>query len=148
MKLRVFLLEDDENLRFLISSSLKHRGYEVLSYSEPLFCHVYLDSECPCPNQYACGDILISDFNMPNMTGLEFIENQIRNGCKADVRNIALMSAAWRDADVKRAKRIGCRIFNKIDVASQIGEWLDECEKRISPNRKLRDLKAFKAKPI
>ncbi len=147
MKLRAFVLDDDEDMRSLISGLFKRRGYEVLSYSEPLFCPVYLDSQCPCLQEYACGDIFIIDVNMPNMTGLEFIENQIRNGCKADVHNMVVMSAAWTRDDVHRAKKIGCRILSKLSLTDEIDEWLTECEKRIKPDRKLMDLKMFRGNP-
>ncbi len=146
MKIRAFVLEDDDDIRLLVSARLKRRGYEVLSFSEPLSCPIYLDRECPCPREHACGDILITDINMPNVTGLEFIENQTRNGCKGIVQNKAVMSAAWTNAKLVRAKRIGCQVFNKPDMTEKIDEWLDQCEKRIDPNRKLTDLKVLEAK--
>jgi CheY-like chemotaxis protein len=140
MKVRAFILDDNESVRSLISSILEERGYEVLSSSEPLFCPIYLDRECPCPVKYMCGDIFITDINMPNVTGLEFIENQIHNDCKAIVQNKAVMSGAWTDAELEYAKRLGCQIFHKPLRIDEITRWLDECEKRIDPNRKLADL--------
>jgi hypothetical protein len=50
------------------------------------------------------------------------------------------MSAAWADAQLEQAKRLGCRIFRKPFQIKELNEWLDECEKRIDPNRKLADL--------
>ena len=140
MKLRAFVLDDDKTVRSLTASILEDRGYEVLTYSEPLSCPIYLDRECPCPQEHACADIIITDINMPNVTGVEFIESQTRNGCKAIVQNKAVMSGTWTNAQLEWAKRIGCRVFDKLDVIDQIGQWLDECEKRINPNRKLVDL--------
>ena len=146
MKLRAFVLDDDEGMRSLICSVLKERGYEVLSYSEPTFCPIYLDSKCPCPQEYACGDIFLVDVRMPNVTGLEFVENLTGHGCKADVHNMLVMSGAWTHDDVQRAKKIGCRVFSKLRLMDEIDEWLCECEKRIKPDRKLMDLKVFKAR--
>jgi CheY-like chemotaxis protein len=140
MKIRAFVLDDDEAIRSLISYILEERGYEVLSYSEPLFCPVYLDSKCPCPMKYVCGDIFITDINMPNITGLEFLENQMRNDCKATVQNMAVMSGAWTDTQLEQAKKLGCRIFEKPLNFEEVSKWLDECEKRIEPDRKLINL--------
>ena len=140
MKLRVFLFEDNEALRVTISSILESRGYEVLSYPEPLFCPVYLDRECPCPSNYACGDVFITDNLMPNVTGLEFIEKQMSHGCKAIANNKAVISGVWTDAELVRARRLGCKTFEKPFRTAELLSWLDECEKRIDPNRKLSDL--------
>jgi two-component SAPR family response regulator len=149
MKIRAFVFEDDENILFLISSILIERGYEVLSFPEPLFCPVYLNSECQCPMEYMCGDIFIIDVNMSNVTGLEFIENLIRNGCKSILQNKALISGAWTDADLEYAKRLDCHIFYKPFTNDEIIEWLDKCEKRIDPNRILVDRgKLFKRPTI
>ena len=140
MKLRVFVFEDNDALRGIISSILENRGYEVLSYPEPFFCPIYLDRECPCPEDYACGDIFITDNSMPNMTGLEFIESQVRHGCKAIEKNKAVMSGALKDAELEQAKRLGCKTFEKPFRTNELVSWLDECEKRIDPKRKLSDL--------
>jgi CheY-like chemotaxis protein len=137
MKLRVVIFEDNEAFRTTISSMLEMRGYEVFSYSEPLLCPVYLDRECP--HEHPCMDVLLTDSRMPNMTGLDFIENQTRYGCKAIVGNKAVISGVWTDEELERAKRLGCRIFEKPFALNEINKWLDECEERIDPNRKLSD---------
>jgi two-component SAPR family response regulator len=140
MKIRAFVFEDDENVLFQISSILIERGYEVLHFPEPLFCPVYLNNECQCHMEYMCGDIFIIDINMSNLTGLDFIEKLIWNGCKVISQNKALiMSDACTDAELKRAKILDCHIFYKPLTYDEIIEWLDKCEKRIDPNRKLVD---------
>ncbi|NIO04767.1 MAG: hypothetical protein GTN74_09180 [Proteobacteria bacterium] len=140
MRLRAFVFEDNEALRGTISSILKSRGYEVFSYSEPLACPAYLDRECPCLEDYACGDIFITDNGMPKMTGLEFIENQLRHGCKAIEKNKAVMSGAWTDSEREQGQRLRCRTFEKPFKTNELLSWLDECEKRVDPHRKLSDL--------
>lgn len=141
MKVRALVFDDEPGIRSIISSIFEERGYEVLSFAEPLSCPIYLNRECPCPRKYACGDILITDINMPNVTGLEFVENQIRNGCKGIVQNKAVISGAWTDAQLEQAMRLGRHIFRKPLTIGEIDSWLDECEKRIDPKRKLADLK-------
>ncbi|GBE02541.1 sensor histidine kinase RcsC [bacterium BMS3Abin08] len=137
MRLRVVVVDDDELIRSLTSSALESRGYEVIACSEPLFCPVYLDRKCPCPQNQLCCDVIITDINMPNMTGLEFIENQRKNGCK--VPYMAIMSGSWTDAELEQAKSLGCHVFRKPLSIDVFDEWLDECEKSIDPNRKLSD---------
>jgi hypothetical protein len=74
---------------------------------------------------------------MPNITGLEFVENQIKKGCK--VKNVALISGAWSESDLEYTQRLGCQPFHKPFTIDEINEWLDECENKINPNRLLSD---------
>ncbi|MBO1225566.1 MAG: response regulator [Candidatus Scalindua sediminis] len=137
-KLRAIVLDDDYILRTLINDILKNRGYEVHSSSEPFFCPVYLDSKCPCPVEHFCSNIIITDINMPNMTGFEFIENLKRNACK--IQNVAIMSGRWTDEELEHAKRLGCHTFEKPFKIDEFGKWLDDCEKKLDPDNKLSDL--------
>ena len=138
MKVRAIVLDDDYTIRTLISDILEDRGYEVFDSSEPLSCPMYLDCECSCPVEHICTNIVITDINMPNMTGLEFIEHQKSNGCK--VQNIAVMSGRWKGEEIEHAKRLGCYTFNKPFKIDEIEKWLDVCENKLDPNSKLSDL--------
>jgi CheY-like chemotaxis protein len=133
MKIRVMVFEDNEYLRSMIKEFLARRGYEVVSFTDPGDCPLLRSDTC----YYACADILISDLSMPNMTGLQFIENQIQKGCR--IQNVALMSAAWTNEEQEYAKRIGCQVFNKPFPFDELNLWLDECESRINPHRVLDD---------
>jgi CheY-like chemotaxis protein len=138
MKARVFVFEDNETLRSMLCLVLESRGYEVMCYSEPGLCPMHLDRKCPCPHQYACADAIITDLNMPHITGLEFLEDRIQNGCKVKCR--AVMSGGWTDEGLDRAKRLGCQVFEKPFRFDELMRWLDECEKKIDPDRKLSDV--------
>jgi CheY-like chemotaxis protein len=138
MKLRAIVLDDDDLLRTLMIGVLKDRGYEVHSSPEPFLCPIFLDSKCSCPVESHCANIIITDINMPGMTGFEFIEHQKRNGCK--IQNVAMMSGGWTDEEIEHAKRLGCHIFEKPFKINEIEKWLDDCEKKYDPNSKLSDL--------
>ncbi len=47
------------------------------------------------------------------------------------------MSGSWLDVHRSWAENLDCKIFEKPFRASALNLWLDECEKRIYPNRKL-----------
>jgi len=140
MRPRAIIFEDDDTLRALLLNILHQRDYEVISASSPMGCPVYEDLTALCPHEYACGDFLITDNNMPAMTGLEFVQAQEQRGCKGVVRNKAVMSACWADNELTLANSLGCKVFKKPFRISEINNWLDEREKRIPYDRKLEDL--------
>lgn len=137
MDKRAFVLEDQKLMRELIRQILEDRGYEVLSFSNPGSCPLYNEGVCRCSEKEACGDVIISDVNMPYIKGLDFVERQKKIGCK--IRNVALMSGLWTGSDLERAEKLGCKVFHKPFSISEMEEWLDDCEKKIDPNRILTD---------
>ncbi len=135
---RAMVLDDNYILRTIIANMLKNRGYEVHGSSEPYFCPIFLDRKCSCPVDTHCTDFIIIDINAPDMEGLEFIENQKRNGCK--VQNVAVLTNRLTDEETEHARRLGCHIFWKPFKFDEIGKWLDDCERKIDPDIKLSDL--------
>jgi CheY-like chemotaxis protein len=129
------VFEDNSVIRSALQQLLDKWGYEVLSYPEPGFCPLRTSDKCPCPPHHICADIIISDIDMPHVSGIEFIAGQIRKGCK--VKNIALMSGGWSMNELNRADALGCKIFSKPFDAEELNEWLIECSKGFDPDRKL-----------
>ena len=138
MRLRAYVFDDDESIRTLLSTILMNRGYEVEAFVDPKLCPLTLDQTCTCPHGLACCDVIISDLNMPHTSGLDFLETQKRKGCK--VENMALISGGWNPIYRRRAREIGCQTFDKPFLISDLNAWLEACEQRIDPNRKLAEL--------
>ena len=88
---RVLVFDDDESTRKLLWEYFDSRKYEVFTFPHPKSCALSDLQSCACPIHQACADIIISDLNMPFMKGLDFLEQQIRKGCKC--KHLALMSA-------------------------------------------------------
>ena len=74
---------------------------------------------------------------MPTVTGLEFIKRRREKGCKIKFR--ALMSGDWTDSDLQNAQELSCHVFHKPFILEML-MWLDDCRKRIDPERKLYNL--------
>lgn len=82
MKLKVFLVEDDEAYAEFIKKSLRTK-YQIYAFTSAEDCMVTLKSISP--------DVLILDYNLPGMTGIELYEqvkDQLRPGVK-----VIMMSA-------------------------------------------------------
>lgn len=137
MEPRIIVLEDNDGIRQSLTMLLKKYGYEVVAASEPTICPIYSTAEESCSHEDACGDFLLTDNQMPNMTGLDFIEAQSQRGCKGVIANKAVMSGSWSVEDRERAERFGCKILNKPFHIKEIIEWLEERKTLLSPDRKL-----------
>ena len=129
MRPRVLLFEDNDFIRSTLKNILVGVGYEVYDFSNPGLCPQYLSSNQNCLWDDSCSDIIISDVNMPVETGLEFIKNRLKLGCKIKFR--ALMSADWTESDLQYAQKIGCKVFHKPFDLEELLEWLEQCKKQI-----------------
>jgi len=132
-RIRVILLDDNNAIRNIFSELLTDRGYEVFTFSTPAICPMQIEKNCQCGTGQTCVDIIISDMDMPQITGLGFIEKQKEKNCKC--RFIALMSGLWTDVSLTRAHELGCKTFEKPFSFDEVCEWLDEIEKEINPGR-------------
>ncbi len=136
-RIRAIIIDDDPACRDLLKLLLEQKDYEVISLSNPTACPLFNDAECICIQDRPCGDFLLTDNQMPHMTGLEFVKRQIDRGCKGIVGNKAVLSGTWLDIDLAEAERIGCKVFSKPYKIDRILAWLKEREKNIQPGRKL-----------
>jgi len=97
---RVMYIDDDEALAFLVSRLLERRGYAVSAFASPAKALAAL-REAP-----AAFDLLVSDYNMPGLTGLDVarIARQIR----ADLP-VAIASGFITDEMRAQAAAMGIR---------------------------------------
>ena len=141
MKLRIIVLDMDESIRELVTLIAHNKGHEVVALPEPVICPLYSDLDCCCSQDLACGDLMIISNRMANMSGLMLIKKQLEGGCKGATQNKLVLSTSVRiNRESSFAKGLGCKVIMKPFKVSEISEWIDECEKRINPNRKLADL--------
>ena len=134
-KIRILLLEDTEAIRNSMAKILAQRGYEVYSFSNPMICPLQIMPDCRCDGNQTCADIIVSDMDMPCMTGLNFIENQKAKNCKCP--HVVLMSSLWKAENLSRAHELGCKILTKPFPIQEFIEWIDEVERTIDPTREL-----------
>jgi CheY-like chemotaxis protein len=130
-KRRAIVFDDESIVLEMLDKFLSSRGYEVSCFSEPLVCPIFKNNEQPCYNEKPCADILITDFKMPGMNGIELLERQVENGCKLDIRNKALISGFIDEEEMKKLTQLGCVFFRKPFRLSELSAWIDACEERM-----------------
>jgi DNA-binding response OmpR family regulator len=137
VKLRALIFDDDAMIRQLLWTVFDQRGYQVFTFPDPGLCPLSSAHHCTCPTSGVCADVIISDLNMPNVKGLDFVEALREKGCTCHA--IALMSGSWSEEDESRGRRIGCKLFAKPFTISELNDWLRQIESSVSADRVLTD---------
>jgi len=137
-KPRVIIFDDEVFILNMLKDFFLMRGYDVLTYNDPTsICPIYGCGGDRCSSHDRCSDVMITDFNMPGVNGVELLEQQGRKGCKLDIRNKAVISGYIDDHHRARVQRLGCTFFQKPFNLHALMEWLAGCELRIDLNQKV-----------
>ena len=134
---RALILDDNPTLRKVLCKLFDGRGYEVFTFPDPVLCPLHVARACPCPQFAVCADIIVSDLNMVEGNGIDFLEQLVQKGCKQ--MHLALMSGNFTETDIIRASRLRCKLFTKPLVMAQLTAWVEEVERLIPSERTLFD---------
>jgi DNA-binding response OmpR family regulator len=131
--MKVVVVDDDPVILKLMERLLHQRGHTVLTYANPLECPLYKSSPCPCIGSESCPDIIITDYNMPRVNGLDFLQDVYKRGCKCT--NLAIITAKGLDErDMQRIARLGTRFFLKPIDSRELYAWVDRVEQKATSN--------------
>lgn len=139
-KRRAILYDDDPFVREALALFFEERGYDVLALSEPVACVVY-GAGVPCDRGRACADIVVTDLEMPRMSGIELLEEQTRRGCSLAIQSKAVISGNLDAGAIAAIRRLGCAWFHKPFRLAQLEAWLREREPRMDLSRPLGSLR-------
>lgn len=139
-QLRIIVFEDDQALSDLLRKVFQEMGHEVFTFSDPTVCPVLRNFKAKCPQKHPCADVVISDIEMPNMSGIELLRILKTRGCKALDENRALMSADTSVEKRTAVKELGCHFFAKPFRLTDVTTWLERCASRVPEGRLLAQL--------
>jgi two-component system response regulator AtoC len=116
---RVLVVDDDRDLRFLLSSLLGSEGYEVIAASEGGEALARLRQEHP--------DVILLDLKMPGLDGVKTLERLRQSRCRTPV---ILLTAHSDLLSPVQAARLGAydfitKPFNNDDLLMTIGRALE-----------------------
>lgn len=133
MQLRILVFDQDKSLRELLGRYLTLLGHDVHEFKAPSACPLYnnLGNEnCSCSKETPCGDVVIMDMRMPQITGFDFLQWQRRRGCKAIDANKAIMSTSVNQQIEEAMAIFGCHHIVKPFRLLEIKSWVEECASR------------------
>ena len=106
------------------------RGYEVVTYSNPTACPLYVNEPRQCLADNSCPSAIVTDYEMPFVNGVEFIEAIRGKGCSCP--HVALITGSLPDEEVmERITKLGVTFFQKPVPREQIHGWLDHVESAV-----------------
>jgi CheY-like chemotaxis protein len=133
--MKVMILDDDPLILSLLVNIFHRRGYEIVTYSNPTVCPLYSIEASPGHKDEICPSVIISDYDMPFVNGVEFIETLHRKGCRCP--HIALVSGSFPEQDnLDRVAKLGVKFFAKPLHGNLISDWLDQIETRLHSGAK------------
>lgn len=141
--MKVLILDDEPLLLSLLTRTFRLWGHEVMAYAHPVLCPVFTSKFCPCQPIVSCPDLILTDFDMPHVNGVVFLETLRNKGCRCP--HFAMMSGnAISDAMLARAEKLGAKFFTKPFPRAEIKDWVDG----LSGNHCLADRKVVEAQPV
>ena len=113
---KILLVDDQRDVRFVMSELLEDMGHEVIEASSALGGLVMLESERP--------DLIFLDLTMPDMSGLEALA-QIRRQDATRHARVLLLTGSTSIEDLNQARDLGIlgvipKPWESADVASQV----------------------------
>jgi CheY-like chemotaxis protein len=97
VKNKILLVEDDADTRFALAMLFELEGFEVVTAQDGEEAYTQAVSERP--------DLIVTDINMPKMTGLDLIK-MVRKDDRIESTPIVAMSAVEKQ-NLNRAKELG-----------------------------------------
>jgi DNA-binding NtrC family response regulator len=106
----LLLAEDDPDMRWLLSMSLRKEGYEVIEVRDGAELRAKVRTQVANPKQEPQVSMIISDFRMPGATGLDVLEELRR---LEQSMPFILITAFGDEATHEAARRLGAVVFDK-----------------------------------
>ncbi len=121
--MKIVLVDDDPMVLYTLSNLFQLKGHSVLTYDNPALCPIFTQPHGSCFPDSACPDIIITDFDMPGVDGIKFIEAVRKKGCKC--QHVALLTGVGvSDQDMRRLAKYGTRFFTKPLDFAEFEAWM------------------------
>ena len=96
----------------LIREILAEKQFKVKPYADPSLILPRCEG-ASCRMDSPCVDVILTDNQMPTLTGLEFLESLKEIGCKLPDHHKAIISGNWSRVQLDQADRLSCMVFHK-----------------------------------
>lgn len=130
--MKILVVDDDPAICDMLRIILSAKGHQVDTYLDPTATPIIKDLECDCPKGPHCADVMLIDYFMPNMNGLEFLKLLEEHGCGAIKGNKAIITAYGSNELQQELEQLGVKYFKKPFRLPEISKWLEDCSTRVA----------------
>ena len=123
------IIDDNPEFRSLMQSVAEMAGYKVITFSDPTVFLSQRQESCCQMETSPCADLILTDNQMPGMTGLEFLTTIKNNGCKLPDSKKGIISGTLSNEEINRATELGCKVFSKVASIEEMYRWLTSFSK-------------------
>lgn len=109
--LDIVLVDDDEDIREILSFSLQNEGYGVTAFENGQECWDVLSTESP-------PDLVILDIMMPGMNGFEVLR-KIRQDARLSEVPVIVLSSCDREEDIVKGFESGADYYMRKPFSPQ-----------------------------
>jgi CheY-like chemotaxis protein len=121
--MKIVLVDDDPMVLLTLSALFQRKGHSVVTFDNPLSCPMFTQPHGSCFPDSICPDIIITDFDMPEVSGATFIETIFNKGCRC--RHVAMHTGVGvSDHDMRRLAKYGTRFFTKPLDFAEFDAWM------------------------
>ena len=128
---RILIIDDEECIRETLGTFSEMLGYKPILAADPKLCNALHPDNEQCQRDQPCADILLVDQGLPGISGLRFIERQIRKGCRVPTHRKALMSGALTEHEHRQALKMGCHVLQKPVTLQVLQDWLADLDSKV-----------------
>ena len=129
-KPRIIIFDDDTTILALLNDYFSWMNFDVRCLKQPILCP-------PCENANPCADIIITDFQMPLINGIELLNHQTRQGCTINIKNKAIVSGDFPEERIYKVSELAGTFFEKPFSLQEIDAWTKECISRVDLSQPL-----------
>lgn len=129
--MKIIVIDNDPLVLSMLEQWLCLKGHTVQTYSTPLDCPPYQSNGCPCTATEPCPEIIISDYDMPEVNGYDLIKHLHEKGCPCAKKCAIITGHELLDLDLDRFAKIGIRLFRKPVSFDDLHAWIRQAPVKI-----------------
>ena len=119
---KALVLDDDRLCRTILEEMLEEANYDVSAFSSPTEVIELWNSQRNQGRQHSF-DLILTDNQMPGMTGLEFLTWIGQQNCPLPDHRKAVISGSWSSSELLAAQKLGCHVFHKPTQVDSLYAW-------------------------
>ena len=126
-KPRIIIFDDNATVLTMLNCYFSVMNCEVQTFDQAVLCPA-CDNVYNCVNP--CADIIITDFQMPRINGIDLLHHHVQRKCPINIQNKAIMSAESPDNYIDKMKGLADTYFQKPFCVKKLNAWTQECISR------------------